>query len=128
MSEKSRILILEDDRHIGLALQIRLRASGYDVELASSVFEATKQIEQFEPNAALLDYNLPDGNGIDFIQALRALDDGRNIIIVIMTASRQVGLRELALDSGADFVLEKPFDSSALLKSLSALNPVKLAG
>ena len=127
MSEKSRILILEDDRHIGLALQIRLRASGYDVELASSVFEATKQIEQFEPNAALLDYNLPDGNGIDFIQALRVLDDGRNIIIVIMTASRQVGLRELALDSGADFVLEKPFDSSALLKSLSAMTPVKLA-
>ncbi len=127
MSEKSRILILEDDRHIGLALQIRLRASGYDVELASSVFEATKQIEQFEPNAALLDYNLPDGNGIDFIQALRVLDDGSNIIIVIMTASRQAGLRELALNSGADFVLEKPFDSTALLNSLSALNPVKLA-
>ncbi len=118
-------MILEDDRHIGLALQIRLRASGYDVELASSVCEAQEQIQQSIPDAAVLDYNLPDGNGIDFMKTLRACDLGRNIIIVIMTASRQVGLRDRALESGASFVLEKPFDSATLLNCLRAASPIE---
>lgn len=127
-SRGSRILILEDDRHIGLALQIRLRASGYEVELASSVCEAQKLIQQVVPDAALLDYNLPDGNGIDFTKTLRSLDSGCNILIIIMTASRQLGLKDLALESGADYVLEKPFDSATLLSTLGAVNPVKRTG
>lgn len=122
MTNTTTILLVEDDRHIALALRIRLSAAGYNVVLACSVAEALAAVEQQLPDIALLDINLPDGDGIELMQELNSLSGGQCIICIIMTASRKPGLREHAMAMGACAFLEKPFSSGALLKAISCIH------
>ncbi len=116
MTNSTTILLVEDDRHIALAFQIRLRAGGFKVRLAATVAEAIEAAECAMPDVALLDINLPDGDGIELMQHLLSLEEGSNIRCIIMTASRKPGLREYALAMGARAFLEKPFSSGALIE------------
>ncbi len=121
MMNPDTILLVEDDRPIALALQIRLRAAGYNVLLASGVAEAIISVEQQIPDVALLDINLPDGDGITLMQNMVSLQDAGGIICIIMTASRKPGLREHAIAMGACAFLEKPFSSGALLEAINGI-------
>jgi len=119
MSESANILLVEDDRHIGLALQIRLRATGHIVRLAASVAEALAAIEELVPDVAVIDVNLPDGNGIALMRSFSSLKSTAPITSIIMSASRRPGLREEALGEGACVFLEKPFPSANLISAVS---------
>lgn len=120
MNDTTTILLVEDDRHIALALQIRLSAAGYYVALAANVAEALTIIDTSVPDVAVLDFNLPDGNGIELMQTFASLENTRCISTIIMTASRKPGLREHALALGACAFLEKPFSSGALLEAVAS--------
>ena len=73
MNDATTILLVEDDRHIALALQIRLKAAGYSVVLAANIAQAMAHVEKQVPDVAILDVNLPDGNGIDLMQRFAAM-------------------------------------------------------
>lgn len=118
MNDSTTILLVEDDRHIALALQIRLRAAGYKVVLGANVAEAKAHVETTVPDFAVLDINLPDGNGIDLMQYFAAMASTASITAIIMTASRKPGLREQAFAMGASAFLDKPFSSTALLEAV----------
>ena len=120
MNNTTTILLVEDDRHIALALQIRLSAAGYTVNLAANVAEALAIVDDSVPDVAVLDINLPDGNGIELMQTFATLEHAKCISIIIMTASRTPGLREHALALGACAFLDKPFSSGALLEAVAS--------
>ncbi|MFK8081523.1 MAG: response regulator [Granulosicoccus sp.] len=119
MSETTNILLVEDDRHIALALQIRLCAAGHSVHLAANVAEAQSLLQEQVLDVAVIDVNLPDGNGIDLMRASMTQDTQSPIIPIIMSASRKPGLREQALEAGASAFLEKPFSSLALMDAIA---------
>ena len=118
MNDVTTILLIEDDRHIALALQIRLRSAGYSVVMGANVAQAMELVEEQVPDVAILDVNLPDGNGIELMQRLAGTTSTASIATIIMTASRKPGLREHALATGARAFLEKPFASDALLDAV----------
>ena len=118
MSDKARVLVVEDDPDIGDVVRRSLRREGYDVRLAADGSEALNEAALFEPDAVVLDLGLPQVDGIEVSRRLRA--DG-DVPILMLTARDSVDSRVEGLDSGADDYLVKPFDLQELLARLRAL-------
>jgi CheY-like chemotaxis protein len=115
-----KVLIVEDDKRIIAALNIRLRARGYDVCAAYDATLAMTQAIANLPDVALLDISLPGGDGFVVAERLRQCVETAAIPIIFFTALKQPGLKEKAKAFGATAFLEKPFESEALLEAIEA--------
>ncbi|MBX2883619.1 MAG: response regulator [Granulosicoccus sp.] len=120
MYGKKNILLVEDDYLIAMALRIRLIAEGYTIEVADRADRALANARQSLPDAAVIDFNLPDGNGVELMSQMQALSVGRPIPVIITTANTNPELAESAMQKGASGFLEKPFLSEHLLEALEA--------
>src|SRR3954447_18397840 len=118
MTDRARVLVVEDDPDIGDVVRRSLRREGYDVRLANDGSEALDEAAVFEPDAVVLDLGLPKVDGIEVSRRLRA--DG-DVPILMLTARDSVDSRVEGLDSGADDYLVKPFDLQELLARVRAL-------
>jgi len=118
VTDRARVLVVEDDPDIGDVVRRSLRREGYDVRLAADGSEALDEAAVFEPDAVVLDLGLPKVDGIEVSRRLRA--DG-DVPILMLTARDSVDSRVEGLDSGADDYLVKPFDLQELLARLRAL-------
>jgi len=121
------ILIVDDDAKIGLALSVRLKASGYAVLVAKDGREGLKLARINWPDLVLLDIGLPLMDiwmplGVGYSVALRLNRMGSgDMPIIFITASRQSGLREAAKEVGAVGFFEKPYDAEELLKAIAQI-------
>lgn len=113
-----RLLLVEDDPKLGPLLSRVLAANGYAVTLAPSAARA-RAIAATEIDLAVVDWMLPDGDGLEVSTELRRGDfEGP---ILVLTARGESKSRVQALDSGVDDYLTKPFDMDELLARLRAL-------
>jgi two-component system, OmpR family, KDP operon response regulator KdpE len=112
MSDKTRVLVVDDEAAILKFLKPALEANGYEMTSSGSVAEATKRIAVDSPDVVLLDLGLPDGDGKDVIRRAREWSDVP--IIVLSAREREVEKIE-ALDLGADDYINKPFNVGELL-------------
>jgi two-component system, OmpR family, response regulator MprA len=118
MSQKPRVLVVEDDADIAGALRRSLRLEGYDVRLAEDGVSALEESTLFEPDAVVLDLALPRLDGVEVCRRLR---DTGDVPILMVTARDGLDDRIEGLDSGADDYLVKPFERQELLARLRAL-------
>lgn len=114
-----RILIVEDDRMIGISLQSALRGEGYAVDWVLDGRSAELALEQARYDVALLDLGLPRKDGLDVLKALRARKDRTPVLV--LTARDTTNDMVRGLDAGADDYLVKPFDLDVLLARVRAL-------
>ena len=114
-----RVLVVEDDDEIALALQRSLRMEGYDVRLAEDGVDALDQAHAFLPDVVLLDLGLPKLDGIEVAKELRKRED--DVGILMLTARDGLEERVAGLDTGADDYLVKPFERQELLARMRAL-------
>jgi len=113
-----RLLLLEDDALLGEGLRDFLRAEGHVVEWCTSLSAA--QALQDEPfDVLLVDWQLPDGSGVEWVAARRAAGDARPVLL--LTARDRLADRIRGLDSGADDYLVKPFAPEEMLARLRAV-------
>jgi DNA-binding response OmpR family regulator len=112
-----RILIAEDDRKIGAALEIRLKAAGYEVQVVSDGFRSFLRAMSDPPDLLLMDIFMPFGSGLEVAQELKSAGLA-NIPMIFMTASKEPNLRETAKNIGAVGFFEKPFDTESLLAAI----------
>ena len=112
---KKKILIVEDDRKIAMALGIRLKAASYAVLQAADALVATNLAVKHEPDLVLLDISIPGGNGFLVAERLQMMAPTNMIFI---TAHKEAGLREKAMQHGAVAFFEKPYDADALLATI----------
>jgi two-component system response regulator MprA len=113
-----RVLVVEDDEDIALALQRSLRLEGYDVRISRDGSVALDDFKQFLPDLVLLDLGLPKVDGITVAERIRR--DG-DVPILMLTARDALESRVEGLDSGADDYLVKPFERQELLARMRAL-------
>jgi two-component system, OmpR family, KDP operon response regulator KdpE len=117
----SKILIVDDDKHIRVLLKATLARAGYAVVEAASAREALNAKAIDKPDLVLLDLGLPDRDGLALVPALRA-DPACPVIVV--SARDETEQKVAALDLGADDYVTKPFDTDELLARLrAALRP-----
>jgi DNA-binding response OmpR family regulator len=118
----NKILIVEDDRKIAMALGLRLRAAGQEVIFAYDAAAGLSSAVKEQPDLVLLDIGLPAGSGLVVAERIRNLIP-RYVPIIFLTASRQPELRRQALALGAAGFLEKPFEAAELMVAIQdALN------
>jgi len=110
------LLLLEDDLDLGQAVADHLAAAGHRVSWHQRVAQARAAPA---PAMALLDLQLPDGDGLDLLRQWRA--EGRDCPVIVLTARDQVSDRIRGLQAGADDYLVKPFDLNELLARVDAV-------
>jgi DNA-binding NarL/FixJ family response regulator len=119
-----RLLIVDDEPIIADVLRMAFSRRGWEVEIASTLGEAIAHTGA--PDILLVDKNLPDGSGVDFIRHVRKLDHA--VGIVMMTAFGTVESARDTLNLGIDLYLEKPFgDLFAVVDELDRLRERVLA-
>ena len=117
MSDRSRVLVVDDEPQILRALRIILRDAGFDVLEAASVREALEVAAARPPAAAIIDLVLPDGDGIEITRSLREWTD---VPILVLSAVGEEGEKVRALEAGADDYVTKPFSPRELVARLQA--------
>jgi two-component system KDP operon response regulator KdpE len=116
-SDTGRILIVEDEPALLRALQINLRARGYEVTTSVAGQDALVEAARRPPDAVLLDLGLPDLDGTEVIRELR----GWSAVPVIVLSGRAGSDDKIgALDAGADDYVTKPFAMEELMARLRA--------
>lgn len=107
-----KILLVEDDTNLGASLAKYIRGEGYEVTLCESLEKAREQaVDKF--HLVVLDWMLPDGQGIDFLRELRAKRS--QIPIVMLTARTELIDKVIGLESGANDYITKPFEPRELV-------------
>jgi len=121
-SRARRLLVVDDEPHIGLLLRLQMESRGYELRLARSLFEARAALlsDAEQPDAVLLDLHLPDGSGVELLRELRARPATATLPIIILTAEGEERVLQEARSLGAATVT-KPFSPSKLTAQVAAL-------
>ncbi len=114
-----RVLVVEDEAKIADFLVRGLREEGYAVEHAATGTAAWSALRSGEWDLVLLDWWLPDEDGLSLLQRFRRL--GQHVPVLFLTARDAVADRVRGLDAGADDYLAKPFAFEELLARVRAL-------
>ena len=114
-----RILIVEDDKDVRMILDHVFSGRGYDVTVAASAATALELLTEGQIDVVLLDYRLPDMNGLDLY--CRIKDHQPNVPSVVVSAFATVEMIEAALDAGVSRVLPKPVDIGEILDAVEEL-------
>lgn len=121
MTNKSKILIVDDNIDTVELLRKRLRAEGFDTEEAYDGEEALKKVEETHPDLIILDIMMPKLDGYEVCTRLKSNEKTKFIPIIMLTAKSDVESKVKGFDIGADDYVPKPFDYrelSARVKSL----------
>lgn len=114
-----RVLLIEDDRMIGAAVEQALRDAAYAVDWVRDGRAGSEAAAHENYDMVLLDLGLPRRDGLDVLRYIRA--HPRKIPVIIVTARDDVDTRVAGLDLGADDYLVKPFDIRELLARMRAV-------
>jgi DNA-binding response OmpR family regulator len=113
-----KILLVEDDKKITMALSLRLRSMGFQVDSAADAVYAMNAALRCQPEVVLLDINLPGGDGFVVADRLRASAELGTTPIIFITASKNPEHRKRASAYGHCAFLEKPFQAAQLSEAL----------
>jgi two-component system, OmpR family, response regulator QseB len=114
-----RLLLIEDDNDLGVALSRALRDEGYDAIWVRRLQEARAQLERSDFSCLILDINLPDGEGFTLLNAIRIKK--QTTPVIVMTAREALDDRLTAFNLGADDYVIKPFAVPELLARIAAV-------
>jgi DNA-binding NtrC family response regulator len=107
------ILLVDDDPSARFAVREYLGLQGFEVHEADSAAGAAEQFRTARPDLAILDYRLPDGNALELLPRLKAIE--ADVPIIILTGHGTIDLAVQAIKEGADQFLTKPVQLAALL-------------
>ena len=115
-----RILLIEDDEALGGAVRDHAAAEGHAVDWMSLLGDGAEAARAVAYDLVLLDLQLPDGSGLDFLRALRR--GGSAVPVIVLTARDRISDRIAGLNAGADDYLVKPFDLAELSARIAAVS------
>ncbi len=112
-------LIVDDSKVIRMVARKILHELAFRTEEAEDGIKALDLCRRSLPDAVLLDWNMPNMNGIDFLRQLRRLPDGDRPVVVFCTTENDIGHIQEAIMAGANEYIMKPFDSDILQAKFS---------
>lgn len=117
MSDKPRILVVDDEPQLTRVLRTGLTSRGYDVRTAADGLSAFDTFTDWRPDLVITDLGMPNMNGIELCRRLRAISQ---VPIIVLSAKGEEQTKVEALDTGADDFVTKPFGIDELLARVRA--------
>ena len=122
MENKIQVLVIDDSRAMRLILGRMLSDIGLDVSEACNGRDALEKLDAgLAPAVILVDWNMPEMTGIEFVEAVRKPPYESTAKLVMVTTETEVPQVRRALESGADEYVMKPFTSDAIIEKLQLL-------
>src|SRR5574341_1501770 len=121
----NKILIVDDEPFNLDLLEQELGDQGYVIERAADGAEALEKVPSFLPDVILLDYMMPNMNGLEVLGPLRKDETHKGIPVILLTAKATQEDKVRGLDAGADDYVVKPFDSFELLARVRSMLRLK---
>jgi len=125
MSEKKKILIVEDETDFAKIVRMRLESVGYAVSVAVDAYQGTQMIVKNDYDLVILDLGLPAGGGFALLERIRNMPAKSAIPVVILTGKTiddEIRAKAKANDVAAIF--SKPYDSKEFVRKLKSIVPV----
>lgn len=121
-ADARRVLVADDEPHIGRIIQLKLESGPYEVTLVPDGRAALEQLRSEQPiDVILLDIMMPYVSGLDVLAEARTLPHRTDTPIIILTAKGQDSDRTRALELGATDFFTKPFSPKKLLARIDEL-------
>ena len=117
----SKILIIEDNPDIAELLKDLLSKEKFETAICYDGLQGREFALKFKPDLILLDLMLPAGGGFYVLEKVKLSALTKSIPIVVLTASKDIGHRNKALEMGVQAFIEKPYDPQALISTIRGL-------
>ena len=111
--QKGKILVVDDESILNIHLEMLLKASGYEVDIAMNGKEAIEKARQSRPSLVLMDLVMPRGDGLEATRKMTEM--WPEVPIIIITALNNKKLLSEAMQAGARDYMLKPFENYSLL-------------
>ncbi len=122
-----KALVIDDSRAMRMLLSRIVTELGFEVAEAGNGQEALDTIDAGAmPDVALIDWNMPVMDGLEFVSAMRARPDARHVTLMMVTTESERSQIVRALAAGAHEYLIKPFTEDALVSKLALLGLVRV--
>lgn len=118
MLNKTKILVVDDDKHISEVVKLYLEKEGYEVFVAEDGAEGVNKFKAVQPKLVVLDIMLPVMDGMQVCNEIRRID---NTPIIMLSAKGEVFDKVLLLELGADDYMVKPFEPKELIARIKAI-------
>ncbi len=116
--KKKRILVADDDQNLVRLVSLELRDQGYEVITAANGKETIDRVHDDHPDLIILDYHMPEGDGLYVIAKLKTALETFTIPIIMLTADDSQNVRAQAFGLSAGYFLTKPFKPAVLLQKV----------
>src|SRR3954447_6190509 len=116
--EKPRVLVVDDNKDAATTLGTLLETAGYEVRTCYDGKSALKAVERFDPDACVLDINMPGMDGYELARKLRAKDPDHPPVLATVTAYGDYHHLTKASDAGFDLHFTKPADPADVLDQI----------
>lgn len=120
-----RALVVDDSRAIRVVIGRLLKELGFEVVEAGNGREALARLHESRPDVILVDWNMPEMNGFEFLVAVREEAAFTDVPLMMVTTETEVNQMSRALEAGANEYVMKPFSREALVEKLSVLGVVQ---
>jgi DNA-binding response OmpR family regulator len=116
-----RVLVVDDEPNIVMSLEFLMRRAGFEVAVARNGREALDALEGSPPDLLLLDVMMPEFDGYEVCERIRARPEWCGTKIVMLTARGREVERERGLSLGADAYVTKPFSTRDLVEQVKRM-------
>ena len=116
-----RVLVVDDEPNIVMSLEFLMRRAGFEVSVARNGQEALEKLEGVPPDLLLLDVMMPEFDGYEVCERIRARPEWNATKIVMLTARGREVERERGLALGADAYVTKPFSTRDLVDQVKRM-------
>lgn len=121
MSQKKRILLIEDEEDIAALIKLQAELSGYKLHVEVDGINGYRAIERERPDLVILDIMLPGENGFDVCRKMKSDPELKGIPVIILSAKSEEFDVVLGLELGADDYVQKPFSPKVLISRIKAV-------
>ncbi|MBN2667810.1 MAG: response regulator transcription factor [Bacteroidales bacterium] len=119
--DEPKVLVVDDDEDILEFVSYNLKSSGFKVETSKYPEKVIKKALQFKPNLIILDVMMPNIDGIELCEKIRATNEIKDVLITFLTARAEDYSQIAGYDAGADDYITKPIKPKVLVSKVKAL-------
>ncbi len=121
LNEPKRVLLVDDEPNILLAIEFLLKKEGYTIQKAFDGQQALDVAASFRPDIIVLDVMMPELNGFEVAQRIRNMPNMEDVRIIFLTAKGTPNDKMTGYSSGGEIYLIKPFDNDELVRIVKEL-------